>query len=113
MKFTQSLKKNGAFRYVYAHGISVSSRLLVLYKLKNDSDINYLGVTVGKKVGGAVIRNRVKRLVKESYRSMEGQVTAGYDLVVIARAAAGTKDITLEMITLSLKSLLVKQGLLM
>jgi ribonuclease P protein component len=112
MKFTEALKKNSAFKLVYAHGISVSNRLLVLYKRKNDSETNYLGITVSKKVGGAVTRNRVKRLVKESYRLTEERVAVGYDLVVVARVAAGTKDISFDSIDLSLKDLLTKQGLI-
>jgi ribonuclease P protein component len=111
MKFTEAMKKNGAFRLVYTRGISVSNRYLVLYKRKNESGTNYLGISVSKKVGGAVTRNRVKRLVKESYRLMEEQVAAGYDLVVVVRVAAGAKDISFESIDLSLRGLLEKQCL--
>ncbi len=108
------MKKNSVFRYVYANGVSVSNRLLVLYKRDNNSEINYLGVTVGKKVGNAVVRNRVKRLIKESYRLSEEKVAAGYDLVVIARAAAGPLDraSAFKAVDRALKSLLLKQGLL-
>lgn len=114
MLYTLSMKKNSAFRNVYAHGVFASNRLLVLYKLKNDSETNYLGVTVSKKVGGAVVRNRVKRLIKESYRLAEGKYAAGYDLVIVARAPAG--EISKEpgafaRIETALKSLMEKLGL--
>ncbi len=113
MLYTLPIKKNSVFRYVYSRGISVSNRLLVLYKRENNSAINYLGVTVSKKVGNAVTRNRVKRLIKESYRLTEKNIAAGYDLVVVARALAGEKENSaFGVIDGALKRLLEKQGLL-
>ncbi len=114
MLYTLPIKKSGVFRSVYANGVSVSNRLLVLYKRKNNSDTNYLGITVSKKVGGAVTRNRVKRLIKESYRQTEKNIAAGYDLVIVARAAAGAiakEDGAFNAIGSALRGLLNRQGL--
>ena len=90
MRNTQSLKKNSQFRQTYKNGKSLANRLLVLYAAKSGGAGNRLGVTVSKKVGNSVVRHRVTRLVKESYRVHEGLFTLGYDLVFIARGGAKT-----------------------
>ena len=87
MVFTESLKKNYQFRFVYNKGHSRANRLLVMYVLANGADGNKLGVCVSKKVGKSVVRSRVSRLIKESYRLNEGKFCKGYDIVVIARAS--------------------------
>lgn len=96
MKHTESLKKNYQFRYVYNRGRSMANRHLVLYLVKNGTQMNRLGISVSKKVGKSVVRSRVTRLIRESYRMMENEVKTGYDFVVIARvnaAAAGYHEI--------------------
>jgi ribonuclease P protein component len=114
MKNTSPIKKNNEFRHVYAKGASAVNRLLVLYSLENNSETNRLGITVGKKVGNAVKRNRVKRLIKESYRLAERRITAGYDFVIVARAAAGAlpRDGAFNAVSGSLMALLEKRGFL-
>ena len=59
-----------------------------MYALENGTDTNRLGITASKKVGNSVVRHRVKRLVKESYRLQEGAYAHGYDIVIVARPAA-------------------------
>ncbi|NLI88915.1 MAG: ribonuclease P protein component [Epulopiscium sp.] len=88
MKNTESLKKNNDFRIVYRNGKSVSNRLLVLYKLPNNTNRNRLGISVSKKVGNSVVRSRITRLIRESYRKHEDKVSIGWDLVIIARNPA-------------------------
>ena len=66
----------------------MANRMLVLYVLKRNGLENRLGITVSKKVGISVIRSRVTRLIKESYRINEPLFETGYDLVFIARVAA-------------------------
>jgi len=60
-----------------------------MYTIANNDGHNRLGVTVSKKVGKAVVRNRVKRLVKEVFRLREACFVKGYDIVVVARPAVG------------------------
>ena len=90
MRHTESLKKNYQFRLVYNKGKSAADRLIVVYALRNrEAGKNRLGLSVSKKVGKAVTRNRVRRLIRESYRIIEGgEIKKGYDIVVIARQAA-------------------------
>ncbi len=88
MKFSESLKKNADFRVVYNKGDSRANRLLVLYVLKNGLEENRLGISVSKKVGNSVVRHRITRLIRESYRLHEEMFNRGLDIVVIARANA-------------------------
>ncbi len=85
MIFTESLKKNYQFRFVYNRGKSIANKYLVMYVLKNGRDFNRLGVSVSKKVGISVVRSRVTRLIKESYRLSEKNIRPGFDIVFIAR----------------------------
>ena len=92
MIFTDSLKSNQDFGNVYKSGKSYANKYLVIYTLKNNSDRNRLGISVSKKVGNSVVRHRVKRLIKESYRLNEGRFLQGYDLVYIARVSSNDKS---------------------
>ena len=85
MIFTESLKKNYQFKFVYNRGKSIANRYLVMYVLKNGKDFNRLGLSVSKKVGISVIRSRVTRLIKENYRLSEEKFKRGFDIVIIAR----------------------------
>jgi len=88
MIFTESLKSNEEFKDVYKRGKSLANHYLVVYLLENNESINRLGISVSKKVGNSVIRHRLKRLVKESYRLHENMFNSGLNIVVIARVGA-------------------------
>jgi len=85
MKFTQSLKKNKDFQQVYKKGKSFANKYLVMYVLKNDLEENRLGISISKKVGKSVQRNRLSRLIRESYRSLEDNYPKGLDIVIVVR----------------------------
>ncbi|MBQ7480839.1 MAG: ribonuclease P protein component [Lachnospiraceae bacterium] len=88
MIFTDSLKNNTDFKNVYSKGKSKANRFFIMYVFENSTDKNRIGVSVSKKVGNSVIRHRIKRLVKESYRLHEEMFNSGLDIVVIARSGA-------------------------
>jgi ribonuclease P protein component len=88
MIFTYPLKKNEDFSTVYKKGRSRANRYFIMYANKNGTDHNRIGVSVSKKVGNSVVRHRIKRLVKESYRLHEKMFNSGLDIVVIARSGA-------------------------
>ena len=110
MEFTESLKKNYQFRFVYNRGKSIANRLLVMYVVRNGTNGNHFGISVSKKVGNSVVRSRITRLLRESYRLSESKFLAGYDIVVIARASA--KEPTYKEVESALMHLLNKQKLI-
>lgn len=85
MRYSESLKKNIDFKKVYNRGKSRANKYLVMYVLDNDSDRNRVGISVSKKVGNSVVRHRLTRLVRESYRLNEEAVMCGKDIVIIVR----------------------------
>lgn len=88
MKFSESLKKNTDFQNVYRNGKSYANRFLVMYVKENGTDRNRLGISVSKKVGNSIVRHRLTRLIRESYRLNEERFPCGRDIVVIARTGA-------------------------
>lgn len=91
------LTKNKEFRRVYKQGRAYVGRYMVLYVLPRCNDVTRIGFTVGKKVGGAVQRNRVRRRLKEAYRLLQPEIRMGYDLVLVAR----TRALTVQFKTIS------------
>ena len=80
--------KNKDFQTVYKKGKSYANKYLVMYALKNNTEINRIGISVSKKVGNSIVRHRITRLIRESYRQQEDLFQKGWDIVVIARAGA-------------------------
>jgi len=113
MKYTESLKKNQDFRYIYDHGKSYANKYLVMYMMKNESQRNRLGISVSKKVGNSVLRHRITRLIRESYRFNEERFIKGLDIIVIARAnkaEIGFHEIESGLIHLARLHNIVKDG---
>ena len=90
MEFSESLKKNDQFQAVYHTGKSYANKLFIMYIKNNDTARNRIGISVSKKVGNSVVRHRVTRLVRESYRLHEKMFNSGLDIVIIARPGAAT-----------------------
>ena len=86
MEFTETLKKNYEFRRLYGKGKSAVTPYLVLYVRRTGRPGNRLGVTVSNKIGKAVVRNRVRRRLREIYRLHDGAFCRGLDLVIVARS---------------------------
>ncbi len=78
------------FQRVYKKGRSYANKYLVMYLLENNQEINRLGISVSKKVGNSVVRHRITRLIRESYRLHENIFNSGLDIVVIARNSASS-----------------------
>ncbi|NLC04036.1 MAG: ribonuclease P protein component [Tissierellia bacterium] len=79
------LRKNMEFKRVYSGGKSYWNRNLVLYVRKNGLENSRIGITITKKIGNAVVRNRIRRRMKEIYRLKLGNIKSGYDLILIPK----------------------------
>lgn len=87
--YTESIRKNFQFKYIYDHGKSFADRCLVVFVARNNMSKNRLGICVSKKIGKSYIRSRITRLIRENYRLNETAFRVGFDIVFMAR-----KDIT-------------------
>ena len=92
MKYSESLKKNRDFQKVYRKGKSYANKYLVMYVLEKGTSQNRLGISVSKKVGNSIVRHRLTRLIRESYRLQEERFRCGLDIIVIARIGAKGKN---------------------
>ena len=84
---TQTIKKNSDFLRVYKKGRFYVGKFIVLYILANNLNVNRLGIAVSKKIGKSVRRNRIRRLIRESYRALECSLKDGLDFIIVARAS--------------------------
>lgn len=112
MKKQEKIRKSSHFRFVYNKGKSLVDENIVVYSTKNHKDFNRIGISVSKKVGNSVKRNRVRRLIRESYRVNKYRFNDGYDLVFVARvraAKASYNTISASMIKLLKKGGIVKK----
>ena len=91
MKYSCALKLNHIFRRLYHTGATANG-YLVLYARPNRLNTNRIGITVSKKLGHAVVRNRVRRRLREIYRLHEEQFAPGWDIVVVARSSCVGAD---------------------
>lgn len=108
MKFSTSLKLNHIFRRLYRSNGQANS-CLVLYARKNRTNTNRVGITVSKKLGKAVVRNRVRRRIREAYRLNEERFLPGWDIVIVARSRA--VEVSFQKLTQSLLSLSEQAGI--
>ncbi|MCF6139120.1 ribonuclease P protein component [Pseudalkalibacillus berkeleyi] len=93
MKKKYRIKKNDEFQKVFRNGESFANRQFVVYFLKkSDQDYFRLGLSVSKKIGNAVTRNRVKRYVREAFHELEKDIRISYDYVIIARKPTSSMD---------------------
>ena len=88
MKHTVALKQNHEFRRLYSKGRNAASPYFAVYCRKTGRPYSRLGLTTGVKLGNAVKRNRVRRRIRELYRTNESKLRPGYDIVMVARTRA-------------------------
>ena len=106
---TTSLKSNREFQIVYKRGKSLGNKHIVMFMLKNGNNINCLGISASKKIGKAVVRNKIRRRLKEAYKMLEPEVSEGYDIVILPRA--GIVEASFLEVKSSIKHLLRKHGI--
>ncbi|HXK59133.1 MAG TPA: ribonuclease P protein component [Acidobacteriota bacterium] len=84
----ERLHKRRQYLEVYANGAKIQCPHFVLYALENDCGCHRLGITVSRKIGKAVVRNRIKRRLREIFRNNKPQSEATFDLVLNVRKSA-------------------------
>ena len=89
MKKKFRIKKNEEFQQVFRKGESFANRQFVIYMLdKKDQDYFRIGLSVSKKIGNAVMRNQIKRYIRQAFLELDSQILKGKDYVIIARKPA-------------------------
>ncbi len=104
------LKRRSDFGRVYGKGRSYVTDLIVVYVLPSRSKSTRVGFSVSKKLGKSVVRNRIKRLLREAMRELVPDIAPGFDLVIVARQRVG--GATLAEIEHALQELLRKSGVM-
>ena len=111
MKKKFRIKKNEEFQLVFHKGESFANRQFVIYILdKQEQDFFRIGLSVSKKIGNAVIRNQVKRYIRQTFLELNENIPAGKDFVIIARKPAA--DMTFSEVKSSLMHVLKRAGVL-
>ena len=87
----EMIKKDRQFRYIYSRGKSFANKKLVIYYIKNNDEKLRVGISISKKVGKAVVRNRLRRLIKENIR-LNQNLKSGYSMIFLARVGADDLD---------------------
>ena len=105
-----TLTKNYEYQRVYGRGRYASSRTLVVYVLPNRVGTRRVGITTSRKVGKSVVRNRIRRLIRENMRSLYPSLPDGRDIVIVARRADGSASCA--SVGRELRALFVRLGLL-
>lgn len=103
------LRKKKDFSAIYNRGRSFGGKYVVLFFRKNNLGYNRLGFLASKKVGNSVVRNRARRLMKESFRKIEPNILIGFDIILIARNTI--KDVKCNDVYKSMNSLIYKAGI--
>lgn len=101
----ERLRKRSDYARVYAARRIASDGFLIVYVLENGLTWSRLGLSVGKRVGGAVRRNRIRRLIREAFRNNKGDLQSGLDIICVAKPAANTE---MTMLARSLRNLVAR-----
>ena len=107
------LRRSFEFARVRSHGCSSSTRLLVVAILPNNLERNRFGFVVGKRVGKAVARNRVRRQLREAIKTLEPWLRKGYDVVIVARGPIASPEVTFKELLETIRSSSGRVGLLL
>lgn len=109
MKKLEKLRKNKDFQTVYQKGKSTANRQFVVYVLKrSNQEYSRMGLSVSKKMGNAVTRNRIRRYIKEAITMMEDKLQLGNDYIIISRKAS--VDMDFHQVKSSLQHVLKRAG---
>ena len=112
MKNTNMIKKNYEFKYFFKKGKYFSGELLEIFVFYNKKNTNQLGIVVSKKVGGSVIRNRIKRFIREAYSNIEKDIIKTNNLLIVWKKSVSYEKANYYDIKKDLHSLFKRCGIL-
>ena len=112
MKKTEMLKKNYEFRRILNKGKFYGGQYIDAFLTKNNSNKNYIGIAIGVKLGKAVHRNHIKRLIRENYRLIENNLNVGNNIVFLWKKNKNIKEANFEHIHNDMISIFKKAGIL-
>lgn len=112
MRKIKTLKKNYEFKNVLSKGKFYIGKQISIYVLKNKKNTNVIGIAVSTKTCGAVLRNRIKRLIRENYRLIKDDLKRGYDIVFLWNKKGEAKEANYYIIKNDINKLLKKAELL-
>lgn len=110
MKKIKRLKKNFEFRFILSKGKYYSGKYIEAFAIKNNLKTNKIGIAIKSKLGKAVKRNRIKRLIRESYRLNEELLKMNYSIVFLAKKSIRIDDLKFKEIEEDVKQILCKIG---
>lgn len=108
MKKTKILKKNYEFKNVLSRGTYYSGKHIETFIKKNNKNYNCLGIAISVKTANAVIRNKIKRLIRENYKNIENETKNGYSIVFLWKKKADTKNANYKNINEDVKKIFDK-----
>ena len=111
MKKINTLKKNYEFRYVLSKGQYYHGKYITIYVKKNNLNKNVIGIAVNTKLGKAVKRNNVKRLIRENYRVIKDELIQGNSIVFLWNKSIGLEEANYKNIKNEMNYLLKKAEL--
>ncbi len=112
MKKTKMLKKNYEFRNILSRGKYYSGKYIEVFLKKNNKNINYLGIAIGVKIAKATKRNKIKRLIRESYKNIENELNMGYSIIFLWKKNVDTINANFENIDTDIKKIFYKANII-
>lgn len=111
MKKTKMLKKNYEFNQVFSKGKYYSGKTVEAFILDNKENLNYLGLAISTKCGKAYQRNKVKRLLRENYLTLEEQIKEGWTIIFLWKKKCNIKDADFYQIGQDMEKILKDSGI--
>ncbi len=112
MKITKMLKKNYEFRRVLSKGNYFAGSYIQAFIIKNKKSYNSLGLAVNTKLGKAVKRNKIKRLLRENYKNLESNMQVGFEIVFLLKKKINIDDLNFQNIGQDMEEIMKKSGII-
>lgn len=112
MKNTETLKKNYEFKNIFIKGKYFSGKYIEIFYIKNNKEINNIGIAINSKITNAVGRNKIKRLIRENYRLLEEKINVGYNIIFLWKKKQDVSNANFQNIKNDMNNIFNKIGIL-